>query len=106
VPVQTVVETGLFQKRAAKRLSPDEVVSLVNAVAADPAGGTSLGAGLWKIRFGTAGRGKRGGVRVIYAYWDGERPIYLLTVFAKNEQDNLSAGELAELVGIAKMLEG
>lgn len=39
---------------------------------------------------GKGGRGKSGGVRVIYYFHDERLPLYLLTLFAKNEQANLT----------------
>ena len=53
--------------------------------------------GLRKVRMPMAGRGKRGGARVIY-YWMKDRSrIYLLLACAKNAQANLSSVELAIL---------
>ncbi|OYY74721.1 MAG: hypothetical protein B7Y40_03880 [Gammaproteobacteria bacterium 28-57-27] len=49
--------------------------------------------GVRKLRWGRAGRGKSGGVRVIYYYHDVRIPLFLLTVFGKNEQANLSQAE-------------
>ena len=54
-----------------------------------------------KLRWARGGRGKSGGVRVIYYFHSGVMPLYLLTMFAKNERANLSKAErnaLAELV--------
>lgn len=54
-----------------------------------------------KLRWARDGRGKSGGVRVIYYFHSGVMPLYLLTMFAKNERANLSKAErnaLAELV--------
>jgi hypothetical protein len=50
--------------------------------------------GLRKIRYGVSGRGKSGGVRVIY-YWVFKRELLLmLLVYPKNEQDNLTSSQL------------
>jgi hypothetical protein len=57
---------------------------------------------LRKVRFGVGGRGKRGGVRIIYYYHDRSVPVFLLTVFAKNERDDLSRTELNRLAGVVK----
>ncbi len=43
-----------------------------------------------KIRWGLSGRGKRGGARVIYFYHSPGIPLFMLTVYAKNEADDLS----------------
>lgn len=43
-----------------------------------------------KIRYGAMGRGKSGGVRVIYYFYDEEMPIYALLIYGKNERANLT----------------
>ena len=46
-----------------------------------------------KIRWGAKGKGKSGGVRIIY-YWRPSRDhIYLLTIYGKNEASTLTANE-------------
>jgi len=37
--------------------------------------------------------GKRGGTRVIYFFHSERIPLYLLTIFGKNEKSNLSMAE-------------
>lgn len=54
--------------------------------------------GLRKIRWGIAGKGKRGGVRVIYYLADERGYIYLMTIFGKNQQADLSKDQLQKLV--------
>lgn len=53
--------------------------------------------GLRKIRWQAGGKGKRGGVRIIYYYKTTEEQIWLLTVYAKNEQANIPIKVLKEL---------
>ncbi|MEQ1815777.1 MAG: type II toxin-antitoxin system RelE/ParE family toxin [Nitrosomonas sp.] len=60
--------------------------------------------GIRKLRWGRSGRGKRGGVRVIYYYHSELMPLYLLTLFAKNKQDNLSKAERNELEKLVDIL--
>lgn len=58
--------------------------------------------GIRKMRFAIGGRGKSGGVRVVFYYHSDSVPVFLLAVFAKNEKDNLSKAErniLATMVG-------
>ena len=57
--------------------------------------------GIRKIRFAKGGRGKSGGVRVIYYYYSAERPIYLLEIFGKNEKANLTKAERNALAKVA-----
>ena len=49
--------------------------------------------GVRKVRWGRASIGKRGGTQVIYFYHDADRPLYLLMVYAKGRQENLSPEE-------------
>lgn len=50
--------------------------------------------GIRKIRWRRAGMGKRGGLRVIY-YWEADsETVYMLTVYRKNDQEDLSARQL------------
>lgn len=53
---------------------------------------------------GRGGQGKSGGVRVIYYFHDEVMPLYLLTLFAKGEQANLSQAERNELAGLVSLL--
>jgi hypothetical protein len=57
-----------------------------------------------KLRGARDGRGKSGGVRVIYYFHSGAMPLYLLTTFAKNERANLSKAEGNELAGLVDVL--
>ena len=77
---------------------------LVNFIAANPEAGVSLGAGLRKVRVPREGGGKSGGYRTIYVFGGIHMPIFLVTVFAKNEKDNLSKTEQAEVVKLSKRL--
>ena len=50
--------------------------------------------GVRKIRWRRAGMGKRGGLRVIY-YWEAaSETFYMLTVYRKSDQDDLSARQV------------
>ncbi|OSI40802.1 hypothetical protein BST65_00100 [Bradyrhizobium canariense] len=60
--------------------------------------------GLRKLRHGDPrrGKGKRGGLRVIYYWWDGSRQFWLLTLYDKNELKDLSADEKKALKRMLK----
>lgn len=51
--------------------------------------------GLRKLRYGDPrrGKGKRGGLRIIYYWWDGGSQFWLFTLYDKDEMDDLSAKE-------------
>jgi mRNA-degrading endonuclease RelE of RelBE toxin-antitoxin system len=51
-------------------------------------------AGLRKLRWGATGRGKRGGLRVIYYWAPDDDVIYLLYLYAKNEQGDLTPAQI------------
>jgi len=90
--VQTVVETPTFIRRAMAPLTEAERQELItflarNRTAGDVIAGTG---GVRKLRFAAKGKGKSGGVRVIY-YLVGEHlPIYALLTYGKNEQVDLT----------------
>ncbi len=103
--MQTVAETPEYVRRAEKLLSDDERRDLLSYLAAHPRAGDLMEGtgGVRKLRWTRGGRGKSGGVRVIYYFHSATLPLYLLTLFAKNERANLSRAErnaLAELVDI------
>lgn len=101
----TVVELEEFQRRARDLMSDAERMALIDAVAADPLRGVSLGGGLRKWRVARPGGGRSGGYRVVHFHAPaGGGPVFLLTVFAKNEKANLSASELKDLAEIARRI--
>ena len=106
----TVAETPEYLRRAERLLSAASRDEIVHHVAARPRAGEVIQGtgGVRKLRWARGGRGKSGGVRVIYYYHSEAMPLYLLTVFAKSEQANLNKAErndLAKLVGALKTTE-
>lgn len=102
--LQTVVELPEFLRRAKAIMSDEERAALVNYIAANPEAGISLGGGLRKVRIAREGGGKSSGYRTIYVFGGVHVPIFLVTVFAKNEKDNLAKAEQAELIAMSKAL--
>lgn len=103
----TVAETPLFQRQARDVWNENEREDFVNFIARNPEAGDVIADtdGVRKVRWGRDGSGKRGGVRVIYFYHDADFPLYLLMVYAKARQEDLSADEkraVRKLVGILK----
>src|SRR5580658_592600 len=92
---QTVVETPTYLAVANKLFSEEERADIVALVAADPECGDVIRGtgGFRKVRVARRGMGKSGGARVVYI-WRNERfPVFLITVFPKNEKENLSMAE-------------
>lgn len=105
--MQTVAETGYFSRRAAKRLTANELQDVITSVAANPLCGDLIEetGGLRKVRFEAGGKGKSGGVRIIYYWFSDNAPTFLLDVFKKGEKDNLSKAERNELARLAEQLK-
>ena len=103
--MQTIAETNSFQKRVKSLgISSDEVTDMISSIAKSPDSGTPLGAGLYKIRIARKDTGKSGGYRVLYFYKPIDMPIFLITIFAKNEKDNITNSEKNKLVELCNTL--
>ncbi|GBE13700.1 toxin HigB-2 [bacterium BMS3Bbin14] len=95
----TFVEAPIFSKLIYDYLEEDEYAAFQWTLAARPEQGKIIpgSGGLRKIRWAVKGRGKRGGTRIIY-YWQREEgEIWLLTIYAKNEAENIPAHILKKL---------
>jgi mRNA-degrading endonuclease RelE of RelBE toxin-antitoxin system len=105
--MHTVVETPTFSRRADKLLSEEEHAALINWLAAHPASGEEIvgTGGVRKMRFGALGKGKSGGVRVIYYFYDQDVPIYALLIYAKNERADLAPDERKAVAGFAAAIK-
>lgn len=105
-PWMTVVETGAFMSAAKACMTEAERQEAIAMITDNPECGDLIpgGGGIHKVRFAIGGQGKSGGVRIIYYYHDQSVPLFLLTVFAKNESSNLAMAELNQLAVAAKLL--
>ena len=93
------VETRAFTARI-RDLIPDDSYRLLQAALADaPELGVVIPGtgGIRKIRWGGSGRGKRGGIRVLYFSHPPSRTILFLFAFAKAERDDLGPSQKASL---------
>ena len=99
-----IIETTIFTKKIKTLLSDEEYRNLQNELILNPEKGKVIrsSGGLRKLRWGLSGRGKSGGVRVIY-YWIQQKEIILmLLVYPKNEQDNLTSSQLKVLKALVE----
>jgi len=99
-----IVETSVFTRQVLALLADDEYRTIQAALANRPTLGPVIpgSGGVRKVRWGLSGRGKGGGVRVIY-YWAATKDVLLmLLIYAKSEQENLSPSQLKALRGIVK----
>lgn len=94
----TVVETPFFLRKVSSLLVEEERSELAIFLGMNPESGDIIPetGGVRKLRWAVSGRGKRGGVRVIYYYHDEKLPLFLLTVYAKNQKADLTKAERNE----------
>jgi mRNA-degrading endonuclease RelE of RelBE toxin-antitoxin system len=98
------VETTVFTRQIAEALSDDEYRLLQEALLRRPEQGAMIKetGGARKLRWAEEGRGRRGGLRVIY-YWHSERELFLmLYVYRKAEQKDLTAGQRKTLAQVIR----
>ena len=105
--MQTVVETPIFIRRAEKLLSEDEHTELIVWLAGHPEAGDEMvgTGGVRKVRFAAMGKGKSGGVRVIYYFYDREIPVYALLIYGKNERADLTAEQRKSVTAFAAAIK-
>ena len=100
------VELPAFERNRSAYLTDETLRGLQNAMLKNPEAGdviTGTG-GLRKVRHGdaTRGKGKRGGLRIIYYWWEPKRQFWLFTLYDKDELDDLSPKEKAVLKTLLK----
>jgi mRNA-degrading endonuclease RelE of RelBE toxin-antitoxin system len=90
--MQTVAETPTFTRQADDLFDDGEKQSLITFLSQNPLAGDLISGtgGVRKLRFAASGRGKRGGARVIYYYYDESMPLYALLAYPKNAKTDLT----------------
>lgn len=99
-----IIETTFFTKKINSYLTQEEYRSFQNELILNPEKGKVIrgSGGLRKVRFGIKGKGKSGGVRIIY-YWISKRNILMmLLVYPKSEQDDLTSEQLKILKSLVE----
>ena len=102
----TVVETPFFLRKATGLLAEEERLLLIAFVGANPEAGDVIpeSGGVRKVRWPAKGKGKRGGLRVVYYFHNEAFPVFLLTVYSKNQKANLTKAERNELKTLVPLL--
>ncbi len=103
----TVIELSLFSAKAEKRLSETERDGIIETLAQNPWAGAVIPGthGVRKYRHGIGGRGKSGGARVIYYFYDEGWPLFLLQFYAKGEKADLTPAERKTVGKVAQQLK-
>lgn len=98
---------SFMAKWKALGLTDDDLLRLELDLLADPKLGPVIKGtgGVRKVRFAFENRGKSGSIRVIYIDFEVYEKIFLLTAYAKADQDNLTKGERNDLKGLVELLE-
>ena len=103
-----IAYTSVYERRVGKTLRPEERQAMEIHVADSPeihpiVIGTG---GVRKARWGRRGKGKRGGVRVIYFYRSTSDVVYFLDIYAKNEKEALTPADKQQLKELVNRLRG
>jgi hypothetical protein len=106
VPI-SVIEVEPFLSRSAAIWSDDERSTFIDFIARNPLAGRIIPGtgGVRKIRWSRAGLGKRGGARIIYYFYNANRPVYLLTAYAKARQPDLTPGQKRVIIAIVEEIQ-
>ena len=94
------IETSTFTKLVYSFLSDDEYVGLQGFMFMYPEAGDLVpgSGGVRKLRWATAGKGRRGGVRVIYYFKKRDSEIWMLTIYGEDQVENIPADILRLIV--------
>ncbi len=97
------IETQVFTKQITSLLDDAHYRQLQVTLALKPRAGDMIrgSGGLRKIRWAARGRGKSGGIRVIY-YLVADEEIYFLFAYAKNKQEDLDNVQLRILRNLVR----
>lgn len=97
-----IIETPVFTKLITELMSDEDYRELQLTLVARPDLGVLIrnSGGLRKLRWNLYGRGKSGGVRLIYYWMTTDEQLYMLLVYPKSVQDNLTVQQLNMLKAI------
>lgn len=99
-----IKETSVFTRQVNDLLDSESYRLLQLRLVADPEAGQLIPGtgGLRKIRWQGSGRGKRGGVRVIYYWAVRDAVVLMLLMYGKNERDDLTAAQKKVLAALVR----
>ena len=98
------IETPIFTRWLESLLAEEEYRELQNALIKQPEAGATIrgSGGLQKLRWAAKGRGKSGGVRVIYYWFASTEKFLMLFIYPKNEQDNLTPEQIKRMKSLVE----
>ncbi len=105
--MQTVVELPEFLRRAKQvGLSEEERANIIEKLAAQPdlSDERAETGGMRKLRVAAKGKGKSRGYRVITFFTGSLMPVFLVTVYAKNQKDDITDKEKQTMKSLSAIL--
>jgi hypothetical protein len=103
-----IIRTTSFARRARKLMTDAELKTAEDEIAAAPEAWPVISGtgGVRKARAARGASGKSGGARIIYYYMAEGEQIYMLDIYAKNEQENITDASKKVLRETVKILKG
>jgi len=101
-----IIETAPFARRREELFDDEQFRAFEEHLVLHPAAGALIpgGSGLRKVRWSGSGRGKRGGVRVIYYFRSQTDRLFLIFGYRKNECEDLTPAQIKSLARIIEQL--
>jgi hypothetical protein len=95
----TFIESSAFARSLGVYLDDEEYAGLQQFMIANPEAGSIVrgSGGVRKLRWSRPGKGKRGGLRVIYFLRPAAREFWMLALYAKTRQENIPGHILKQL---------
>jgi len=99
-----IFETSVFTKQITRFISDEDYRQLQCSLVMNPLAGVLIknSGGLRKLRWRIEGRGKSGGIRVIYYYVTSDDKVFMLVAYDKSKKDDLTKKQLASLKKIVR----
>ena len=93
------IEASSFTKLLSKYLTDDEYRALQTYLMQKPDAGNLVkgSGGVRKVRWASEGKGKSGGVRVIYYWKKTDHEIWMLTIYSKSERSTIPGHNLKQI---------
>lgn len=91
-----IIETSIFTKKICELLNDEQYKELQNHLVENPSSGDIIkgSGGLRKLRWKSSEKGKRGGLRNIYYYYEHKHQLYMIYVYKKNKQEDLTQKQI------------
>ncbi len=107
IPPVKIVYTRVYERKVSAILALSERTAIENAIADNPTRypvipGTG---GIRKARAARGNKGKRGGARIVFYFWQVEETIFMLTAYAKSNQEDLSSDEKKQIKALVDLLK-